>query len=223
MSKEPVLLGGSTSTITNVTTGTIAAETNGSTYRDVKLSGMGPWASSGGSAEFIDIKNLDPSNMMNYLVNVTKGTYEAFAVHPHGSDGKWKGKGPEGGPKDGGHGGTRPTPTPIANYKISDGSYTCTAAEQVSMSHTIQLPGVSGTTTITTNRVFCPALKLVLEEDHSDPRFGTRTYQLSGYLPVPNVTFAPPFGLNPPPTLVQKKDFGHGHGRKGGGNPPPAV
>jgi hypothetical protein len=217
-----VLLGGSTSTVTNTTTGTIAGEANGSTYRDVKLSGMGPWAPGGKSAEFIDIKNLDPSVMMAYLVNVTKGTYEQFSIQPHTGEGKWQGKGPRNGPPDGG-GKVRPTPTTIDNYKISDGSYTCPVAEQTTTSHDIQLPGVSGTTTVKTNRVFCVALKLVVEEDHSDPRFGTRTYQLSGYLPSPHVTFAPPFGLTPAPTLVQRKDFRGDHGPRGKGGQPPVT
>jgi hypothetical protein len=208
-----------------MTMGTIAGAANGSTYREVQLSGMGPWASGGKAAEFIDIKNLDPAVMMSYLVNVTKGTYEQFAIHPHTPG---QGKGPNNGanwqgkePQDGGKPWTRPTPTPITNYKISDASYTCPTAEQTSTSHAVQLPGVNGPTNVTTNIVYCPALKLVLEEDHSDPRFGTRTYQLSGYLSSPNVTFTPPFGLSPAPTLVEPKGHGEGKGPRGGGNPPP--
>jgi hypothetical protein len=221
---EPVLLGNTTSTVTTTTTGTIAGEANGSTYREVQLSGMGPWASGGKSAEFIDIKNLDPSVMMAYLVNVTKGTYEQFAIHPLNADGKWQGKGPRDGPHDGGgKGWTRPKPTTITNYKISDSSYTCPTAEQTTMSHTIQLPGVTGTTTVTSNSVYCLALKLMVEQDHSDPRFGTRTYQLSGYLASPHVSVAPPFGLTPAPTLVQRKDHGRDHGPRGEGGRPPVT
>jgi hypothetical protein len=209
--------------------GTIAGEANGSTYRDVKLSGMGPWAPGGKAAEFIDIKNLDPAVMMAYLVNVTKDTYEQFPIHPHTPNAKWQGKGPQNGgnganwqgpPNGGGKKWTRPTPTAITNYKISDNSYTCPTAEQTSTSHAIQLPGVIGMTNVTTNVVYCPALKLVIEEDHSDPRFGTRTYVLSGYLASPHVSFAPPFGLSPAPTLVQRKDHGRDHGPRGKGNPP---
>ncbi len=209
---EPVLVGGSASTITNTTTGIIAGDINGSTYRDVKLSGIGRWASQGGSAEFIYIKNLDPSVMMNYIVNVTKGTYEEFAIHPQTPAANWQGKGP----RNGSGSGDRPTPTPITNYKISDGTYTCPTAEQTSITHTVQLPGVSGTTTITTNRVYCPALRIVVEEDHNDPRFGTRTYLLSAYMNPPQVSFNAPAG----DSLVQKKAW-HGGGPKGGNHRPP--
>ena len=210
---EPVMLGGSASTITNTTTGIIAGNSNGSTYRDVKLAGIGRWASQGGSAEFIFIKNLDPSVMMNYIVNVTKGTYEEFAIHPHTPPANWQGKGPQ----NRGGSESRPTPTPITNYKISDGTYTCPTAEQTSITHTVQLPGVSGTTNITTNRVYCPALKIVVEEDHNDPRFGTRTYVLSDYMSSPQVSFTAP----PGDKLVEKKAW-HGAGPKGGNYQPPA-
>jgi hypothetical protein len=214
-------VGGSTTTVTNVTSGTIAGDASGSTYRDVKLSGIGPWAPGGKAAEFIDIKNLDPAVMVDYLVNVTKDTYEQFPIHPHTPNAKWQGKGPQNGPPGGGgKQWTRPTPTAIMNYKISDGSYTCPLAEQTSTSHAIQLPGVNGTTNVTTNVVYCVALKLVVEQDHSDPRFGTRTYQLSGYLASPHVSFVPPFGLNPAPTMVQRKDHGHDRGPRGNGNRP---
>ncbi len=70
---EPVLVNGTASTITKTTTGTIAGDVNGSTYKDEKVSGMGAWASQGGPSEFIFIKNLDPSIMMDYkVINVTK-------------------------------------------------------------------------------------------------------------------------------------------------------
>jgi len=204
---EPVLVGGSASTITNTTTGIIAGDMYGSTYRDVKLAGIGRWASQGGSAEFVYIKNLDPSVMMDFIVNATKGTYEEFAIHPRTASANWQGKGPH----NGGGSGARPTPTPITNYIISDGTYTCPTAEQTSITHTVQLPGVSGTTTITTNQVYCPALKIVVEEDHNDPRFGTRMYLLSDYINPPQVSFTAPSGDK----LVQKKAWHGGDPRSG--------
>ncbi len=147
-----------------------------------------------------------------------------FALRtPHTPPANWQGKGPNGGPNNGGPnsggpraGGTPPTRTPLTNYKISDNSYTCPAAEQISFSHSVQLPGSSAPTTITDNRVFCTTLKVLVEEDHSDPRFGTRTYQLSGYMPTPHVSFTPPSGVK----LVERKKFGRGD-RRGGQNPPP--
>jgi hypothetical protein len=211
-STEPVLVDGKASTITNTTTGTIARDTNGSTYRDVKLSGMGSWVPQGGAEEFLYIKNLDPSVMMDYIVNVTKSTYEQFAIHArtHPSNGNsnpnLQGKRPNGGSLGGPK--NAPTPTPVS-YPVS-GGYTC-AAEQSTFSHTIELPGSGGSTTITNNRVYCPALNLVLEEDHNDPRFGTRKYQLSGYLSSPQVLFTPPAGDK----LVEGRKFGHGGGPGG--------
>src|ERR1700682_6392824 len=92
-STEPVLVNGAASTIINTTTGTIARDTKGSTYRDLKVSGFGPWAPQGGAEESIFIKNLDPSIMMKYIVNVTKGTYEQFAIHAHTPPANWPGKG----------------------------------------------------------------------------------------------------------------------------------
>jgi len=215
-STEPVLVNGAASTITNTTTGTVARDTNGSTYRDLKLSGFGPWAPQGGAEEFIFIKNLDPSIMMKYMVNVTKGTYEQFAIHAHTPPGNWPGKGPG----KGGEGKNGPTPTPAPiNYSVpGTGGYSC-AAERTTFSHPIQLPGSGGSTTITTNRVYCPALKLVLQEDHSDPRFGTRNYQLSDFVALPS-----PQLFTPPPgdKLVEGQKFGHG-GRPGDSDrqPPP--
>jgi hypothetical protein len=210
---EPVLVNGAASTITNTTTGTIARDANGSTYRDLKLSGFGPWASQGGAEEFIFIKNLDPSVMMNYIVNVTKGTYKQFAIRSGTSPADWQGKklGKYDGRKD------APTPTPI-NYLVPGiGGYSC-AAEKTTFSHPIQLPGSGGSTTITTNRVYCPALQLVLQEDHSDPRFGTRTYQLSDFVPSPS-----PQLFTPPPgdKLVEGKKFGRGDKPKGFDKEPP--
>ena len=210
-SNVPVLLGSSTTTVPYVTTGVIAGDVNGSTYRDVKMSGMGPWASQGGSSEFIFIKNLDPAVMMNYSVNVTKNTFSQFAIQPPTPPANLQGQGPNNG------GGTRTRPTPVVVDDQSSG-YDCKDALKTTMTQTVQLPGVSGPTSITTNRIYCPDLKVVIEEDHSDPRFGTRTYQLSGYMPAPNVSFTPPPGS----TLVVSKNSGrHGGGPPSGGNPPP--
>lgn len=215
-SMVPVLVGGTTSAVPNTTTGTIAGDAAGDTYREVSLSGMGSWAAQGGAVQFIHVKNL--STMMDYIVNVTKGTYEQFPIHPRNSQSNWQGKGP----KYGGGAGNRPTP--VVGPDDSSG-YPCNDAETTTITHNIQIDLASGpaAAVITTHRVYCPELKLVLEEDHSDPRFGTRTYQLSAYNPSPSPSlFLPPFGLSPAPTLVERKNFGHGYsGGAGGGNHEP--
>jgi hypothetical protein len=214
-STEPVLVNGVASTINNTTSGTIARDTNGSTYRDVKGAGFGPWAAQSGTQEFIFIRNLDPAVMMNYFVNVTKGTYEQFAIKARASQGNRDGNGPRGEKRP-----DAPTPTPLTYVVPGIGAYSC-AAEQTTFTHPVQLPG-GGNTNITTNRVFCPALKLVLEEDHNDPRFGSRKYLLSDYVasPSPNL-FTPPAGTK----LVESGKFG-GHGGPGGQHktaPPPPT
>ena len=89
---------------------------------------------------------------------------------------------------------------------------------KTSFTHTIQLPGSGGNATIASNRVYCADLKLVVEEDRSDPRFGTTSYQLKGYLPGPNVSFTP----DPSLKEDQGKNFRGGprDGEKHG--PPPS-
>jgi len=208
-SMVPVLVGGASNTVPNTTTGMIAGDAYGDTYREVNLTGMGAWAAQGGAVEFIHVKNL--TAMMDYIVNVTKGTYEEFPIHPHTPPANWQGKGP----KDWAGAGDRPKP--VVGPDDSSG-YPCNDAETTSTSHNIQIQLANGpaNATITTHRVYCPELKLVIEEDHSDPRFGTRSYQLSGYNPSPAASlFSPPFGLSPAPTLVQKK-FGHDRDRRRG-------
>src|SRR6266849_4038740 len=65
-------------TISNTTTGTFARGADGSTYRDVKFSAIGPWAAEGKAQEFTYIRN--ETNGTQYIVNVTKGTYQAFPI-----------------------------------------------------------------------------------------------------------------------------------------------
>ncbi len=219
---EPVLVNGSASTITSTTTGTIARGNDGSTYRNLKLSEIGPWASSGQAREFTNIRNL--ATMMEYIIDVAKATYRSFPIrqrdsrpglgpNPRGQgDGRTKGPGPNAS-------GNGPTRTTITNYAIFDNSYVCPNAEKTSFTHTMQLPGSGGNATINSNRVYCTDLKLVVEEDRSDPRFGTTTYQLSSYMAGPNVSFTP----DPSFKEDQGKNFRGGprDGDKQGPPPPP--
>lgn len=208
-------------TITNVTTGTVARDTDGSTYRDVKLPAIGPWASSGKSPEFVYIRNL--STMMEYIENLAKQTYEAFAIHTHtpppggkadhGWQGKESGKGP--------YSGSNP------NVVVTDTSSTYTdpststkyTVDDKKITRTIPMGqiGNSSPIIITSERLYYPGLDLVLEETHSDPRFGSSTYALASISQTPSVSFTPPSGF----TQVKGRGFGHDAGRRGGHQPPP--
>lgn len=219
-STQPVLVDGKPSTISNTTTGTIARDSNGSTYRDVKVSAIGPWASETGPQEFIYIRNLDPSIMTQYIVNVTKKTYEQFPIHPStppasgNPNPNWLGERRKNG--DASSAGSRSGVTRTQTSYTLRG-YNCAAAEQTTIRHTIQLPGPVSAT-ITTNRVYCTDLQLVVEEDHSDPRFGTSTYQLSGYSSPSPALFTPPSGYK----LIEGQKFGRGLRDDGKGPTPPS-
>ncbi|HXC31463.1 MAG TPA: hypothetical protein VNZ56_03265 [Verrucomicrobiae bacterium] len=214
--------------ISNTTTGTLARGTDGSTYRDVKLPAIGPWASSGKTPEFSSIRNL--STLMEYIVNVTKGTYEAFAIHQHNPP---PGGGAKRGPGGNGQGGPDPKPD-LKNVTMADnpnGTYTDPATKTVyspvddrTVTRTIPAGqiGNAAAITITSERWYSAALGIVLEETRSDPRFGTTTYQLSTI-----VAGQPPASLfvpNPAFTQVQRKGFkGRGFRGQGQQGPPPPA
>lgn len=151
---------------------------------------------------------------MSYIVNVTKGTYEQFPINlrtpPAGENGKpnWQGGARPPGKGPGGS-GTGPTITKLTNY-VLDSTYTCPEGVQTTFSRGADF---------TSNRIFCSTLNLVLEEDHSDPRFGSSTYKLSNY------TGLSVFPFTPKGTLAEHPRFGHGGGPGGaghsGGPPPP--
>ena len=209
---QPILLpdGKTTGTIPNTTTGTIAGDSSGSTYRHVTLSAVGPWASKSGPQEFIYVRDLGAK--MNYIVNKTKGTYEQFPIKPRTPPGNgnpnpnWKGGGPDG--KGSGRSGEAPTST-TGSYSLPDGSYTCPDAETTAITH-----GANSTT----NRVYCPDLHLVLKEDHTDPRFGSSTYLLSNYncVGLKSCTGLANFlPFTPTGKLVERGKLGHGGGSRG--------
>jgi hypothetical protein len=208
-SVQPVLLATGPDKVTNTTTGMIAGDNYGSTYRDVTLSA---WGAQSGPQEFIYVRDLDPKVMMNYIQNVTKGTYEQFPIKPRTPPGNgnpnpnWKGGGPDG--KGSGRSGEAPTST-TGPYSLPDGSYTCPDAETTTITH-----GANSTT----NRVYCPDLHLVLKEDHTDPRFGSSTYLLSNYncVGLKSCTGLANFlPFTPTGKLVERGKFGHGGGPRG--------
>ena len=78
-SVQPVLLATGPDKVTKTTTGMIAGDNYGSRYRDVTVSA---WGSQSGPQEFIYVRDMDPGIMMNYIENVTKGTYVQFPIKP---------------------------------------------------------------------------------------------------------------------------------------------
>ena len=160
-------------TIANTTTGTVARDADGSIYRDAKFPAMGPWAQSGKAQEFAYIRNVGKSEQ--YIVNVTKGTYKVFAIREHN---------PSNGGKDRANGsksqnetvtdnpnGTYTDPITHKTYPVDDRTVTRTIpAGEIGNQFAI---------VITIERWYSSGLDLLLEQTHSDPRFGTSTYQLS--------------------------------------------
>jgi hypothetical protein len=201
-------------TITSTTTGTFARGADGSTYRDVKFSALGPWAASGKPQEFIYIRNV--SKDTEYIVNVTKGTYRAFPIR-------------ERGPKQ--EGKTDRTKNPFAaDETVNDnpnGSYTDPVSKTVypaddrQVTRTIPAGAIGNLNAliITSERWYSSALDLLLEATRTDPRFGTTTYQLSGIGQSPAASLFTP---DPSFTEVQGEGFGKGRRGDGGPIPPPA-
>ena len=207
------------SSISNTTNGTLARGNDGSSYRDVKLQAIGPWASSGKTPEFAYIRNL--SAQTEYIVNVTKATYRSLAIQPKDPG--------EGGPK-----GTPPETDGAAsnpNVVVVDnpnGTYTDPGTKTVYNSvddrkviRTIPVGQIGNTAAIviTSERWYSTTLGVVLEETRSDPRFGTTTYQLSNIVmgQPPASLFAP----NPAFTQVQGKE--RGWRSRGEQSAPPAT
>jgi hypothetical protein len=198
--------------ISNTSTGTFARGADGSTYRDLKFSGIGPWAASGKVKEFAYIRNVTTG--MEYIVNVAAGTYEAFPIHER------KGFA---GPKNGPPGGNKPTDegvtdNPSGSY-TDPGTSTVYPADDKMVTRTIPAGAIGNANAIviTSERWTSSALEVLLENTHTDPRFGTTTYQLSNIGQSPAASLFTP---NPSFTQVQGHGFGKG-GRGGHGKQPP--
>ena len=192
-------------TISNTSTGTFGRSADGSTYRDVKFTSIGPW-SAGEGREFAFIRNLGQS--MQYVVNVTKKTYRSFPV------GEPKPPKPPKNPPDSSNetvtdnpNGSYTDPVTNAVYPVDDRKVTRTIPAGAIGN---QLPIV-----ITSERWYSSSMELLLQDTHSDPRFGTTTYQLS------NVGQSPPASLFvPDPSFTQVQGKGS-HGGPGAPPPPP--
>jgi len=196
--------------ITNTKTGIVARDTDGSTYRDVTFSAIGPWASSGKSYEFAYIRNLSTST--EYIVDVMKGTYEAFPIReprpPRG--GKY---GPPGSASSKETIGDNPNATYTDTstntvYRVDDQLVTRTIpAGQI---------GNQSPLSITTERWYSSDLEVLLKQTRIDPRFGTTTYELTNIGQPESSLFLP----NPSFTQVQGRGFGR-YGEPGPGKQPP--
>jgi hypothetical protein len=197
--------------IKNTNTGTIARDTDGSTYRDVKLPAIGPWAASGQSPELVYIRNV--TKMMQYIENVTKKTYEAIAIRDHNpppADFKGPGRGPKGaGSANETVSDTQTTytdPTTSTVYKVDDHKVTRTIPKgQIGNEFDI---------VTTTERLYSPDLDVVMQVTRTDPRFGSSAYQLSNIGQPASSLFLP----DPSFQLVQRR----GGLRRGGPGGPGA-
>jgi hypothetical protein len=200
-------------TITNTTTGTFARGADGSTYRDVKLSAIGPWAVSGKSQEFAYIRNVTTG--MQYIVNVTKGTYKAFPIREHNP--------PQGEKKD------QPNGPNSNNETVSDNpneKYPDTLMNAVypvdhrTVTRVIPAEAIGNKfeIQITSERWYSSDLDLLLKETRTDPRFGTTTYQLSNIRQSPSSSL---FSPDPSFTQVQGEGFGKGEHPGQDKQPPP--
>ncbi len=196
--------------ISTTSTGTFARGVDGSTYRDLKFAAIGPWAAAGKAQEFAYIRNVTAGTQ--YIVNVTKGTYRAFPIGGQNP--------PHDGPKD------RPKGRDSANETVTDnpsGSYTDPVTKTVYpvddrlVTRTVPAGAIGNqlAISITSERWYSSALDLTLENTHTDPRFGTTTYQLS------NIGTAPAASLfTPDPSFTQVEGGTFGRGRdRGEGKP----
>lgn len=202
-------------TINNTTTGMLARDVAGDTYRDMKLPAIGPLVASGTPPEFIFIHNVSSSK--DYVLNVEKKTYREIPsrrLRP----------GRKGGPgiviyrrlRRGSAPGNSPKPQIVTYDSLSNVEYT-------KITRTIPKGriGNSADIVITTERWYSPGLQLLVKEARTDPRFGTMTYALSGISLTPDPSlFSVPAGY----TLDQStgRRWRNGQGRKGNAPPPRA-
>jgi len=201
-------------TITNTTTGTVARDSDGDTYRDFKLASIGPWAAANGPQEFLYLRNV--SAMMQYIVNKTKGTFESFAIHPHDPAGRDEGRfrHRDHSDSDSNNVTVDDNPTAIYSDPATGTKYT---VDDKKITRTIPAGAIGNANpiVIVSERWYSSDLNLVLETSHSDPRFGTSVYQLSN-IGSPTVSFS----LDPSWRETKRGEFHH-RGPHGEGNPPP--
>jgi len=200
-------------TITNTSTGTFARGSDGSIYRDLKFAAVGPWAAPGRAQEFVYIRNVTQGTQ--YVVNVAKGTYREFPIRDRKPERDRK--------KD------RPNAPNANNETVTDnpsGSYTDPVTNTVypvddrKVTRTIPAGTIGNLNAIvnTSERWYSTDLDLLLQDTHTDPRFGTTTYQLSNIGQSPSASL-----FTPDPSFKQTQggEYGGGHRREGKQPPPP--
>jgi hypothetical protein len=196
--------------ISNTNTGTFARGADGSTYRDVKFTSIGPWAASGAPREFAYIRNLAQGT--EYFVNVTKGTYRASPI----GDSTPRAKKGEKSSAD----SSTETVTDNPNGSYTDPvTKTVYPVDDQKVVRTIPAGAIGNQLpiAITSERWYSSALDVLLQDTHSDPRFGTTTYQLSNIGQSPAVSL-----FLPDPSFTQVTGgFGKGSHDGPGKEPPP--
>ncbi len=196
--------------ISNTSTGTFARGADGSTYRDVKFTSLGPWAASGKAREFAYIRNLAQGTQ--YIVNVTKGTYRAFPIGSRGA------RGGMGAKKSGDASDERVTDNPSGTY-TDPATNTAYPVDDRKTTRTIPAGAIGNQMpiVITSERWYSNALELLLQNTHNDPRFGSTTYQLTNIGTLPAASL-----FVPDPSFTQEQSKG-GHRDDGQQAPPPPT
>jgi hypothetical protein len=191
-------------TIDNKTTGNITRDGSGRTRRDITLPSIGVLAASGQPKQIVSIS--DPVTQTNYILDVSGKTYRKFSSAPGGKSRGWASRFLELPPGESGQ-----TTTESLGVKTIEG----VTAEGTRLTRTIPAgaAGNANPIVITTERWYSPDLQVTVLETHSDPRFGTSTFQLTNIVrsePDPNV-----FAV--PSDYALQKGKGSGHGPLGAG------
>jgi hypothetical protein len=184
-------------TIYNKTASNITRDGSGRTRREITLPSIGLLAASGQPQQIISIS--DPVAQTNYILNVSKKTYRKFSSLPPGNSPLWTKKVLDLPPGELGQ-----TTTESLGVKSIEG----VTAEGTRVTRTIPAgaAGNANPMVITTERWYSPDLQLIVLETHSDPRFGTSTFQVTNIVrnePDPTV-FAVPSDY----TLKKGRDIG---------------
>lgn len=202
-------------TINNTTTGTIARDAQGRTYRQISLPAIGSLASSGTPPQFAFI--ADPVAQMNYVLNANKKTAQSFPEHKrHNGNGGNGANGGNGQPNVQWQGRRRNNPN-VTTQDVAPVTIGPIVAPCTQITHTTPAGTIGNAAPIvsTVTRCFSPDLQMVVSETRTDPRHGTTTYQLANITTgTPDATlFTVPSGY----TVTQ----GRGPGRRMRGGPPP--
>jgi hypothetical protein len=200
------------SKIDNKSTGTIARDASGRTYRQMTLPGIGPVASSGKPPDLAFI--TDPVGKVNYVLNLTNKTYEKLPMmHGRFEGGNTNPPPPHPDGKD------RPHPDETTLPSQTMDGLTVTGTQ---ITHTIPAGAIGNTNAIVSTivRWYSDVLHLLVQETRTDPRFGTNTYKLTSITESADPTL---FTVPSDFTLKQGRRGGPRGGRRGKAPTPPPV